>query len=233
MNPDSTTRASGQSSSSMPVPTKTQDKTALISPSRPSSNRSEIASTSDVCREITRPEVYDSWKDTGSRSTCANSRRRSSSTTAWPKRPVSVTNVLVAAACTRTAPAKTAAIRSSGTGSPDLTSGGMPLSIAMPISHGPASEVSEEMMMAAAVSATVLRCGRSRSPSSRRLRFRSSASIGADSSSAVSAATPRQDRGSRSRRSWSCLPRCLLPPPSRAASRPESPGPAPSRPVPF
>ena len=57
MKPDSTTRASGQSSSSMPVPTRTQVSTAVISPSRPSSNSAEIASTSDVCREITRPEV--------------------------------------------------------------------------------------------------------------------------------------------------------------------------------
>jgi hypothetical protein len=41
----------------MPVPTRTRVSAAEISESRPSSNSDEIASTSDVCREITRPEV--------------------------------------------------------------------------------------------------------------------------------------------------------------------------------
>ena len=41
----------------MPVPTRSSVSTAVISPSRPSSNSAEIASTSEVCREITRPEV--------------------------------------------------------------------------------------------------------------------------------------------------------------------------------
>ena len=57
MKPDSTTRPSRQSSSSMPVPTSSSVSTAVISPSRPSSNSAEIASTSEVCREITRPDV--------------------------------------------------------------------------------------------------------------------------------------------------------------------------------
>ncbi len=65
-NPASTTRASGQSSSSMPTPTSSSEKTAETSESRPSSNRSEIESMSEVCLEMTRPEVYRSWKATGS-----------------------------------------------------------------------------------------------------------------------------------------------------------------------
>jgi hypothetical protein len=55
--PDSTTRPSRQSSSSMPVPTSSSVSAAVMSPSSPSSNSAEIASTSDVCREITRPDV--------------------------------------------------------------------------------------------------------------------------------------------------------------------------------
>ena len=57
MKPASTTKPSCQSSSSIPVPTSSSVSTAAISESSPSSNRSEIASTSEVCREITRPEV--------------------------------------------------------------------------------------------------------------------------------------------------------------------------------
>ena len=57
MKPASTTRPSRQSSKSMPVPTSSRVKTAVISESSPSSNRSEIASMSEVCLEMTRPEV--------------------------------------------------------------------------------------------------------------------------------------------------------------------------------
>ena len=57
MKPPSTTRPSCQSSKSMPVPTSSRVKIAAISESRPSSNRSEIDSMSEVCREMTRPEV--------------------------------------------------------------------------------------------------------------------------------------------------------------------------------
>ena len=55
--PASTTRPSFQSSSSMPVPTSSRVKMAAISESSPSSNRSEMDSTSEVCLEMTRPEV--------------------------------------------------------------------------------------------------------------------------------------------------------------------------------
>ncbi len=41
----------------MPVPTRSSVSTAVMSPSSPSSNSAEIASTSEVCREITRPDV--------------------------------------------------------------------------------------------------------------------------------------------------------------------------------
>ena len=41
----------------MPVPTSSRVKMAAISESSPSSNRSEIASMSEVCLEMTRPEV--------------------------------------------------------------------------------------------------------------------------------------------------------------------------------
>ena len=45
---------------------------------------------------------------------CQNSRRRSSSTTDWPTRPVIVTNIRVATTWISTVTANTAAIRSSG-----------------------------------------------------------------------------------------------------------------------
>ncbi len=57
MKPASTTRPSCQSRSSMPVPTSSRAKMAAISESSPSSNRSEIDSMSEVCLEMTRPEV--------------------------------------------------------------------------------------------------------------------------------------------------------------------------------
>ena len=59
-----------------------------------------------------------------------------------------MTNIRVVTACTATVAAKSAAISSSGPESPDFSSGGMPLSIAMPTSHGPASAASEETMIA-------------------------------------------------------------------------------------
>ena len=55
--PTSTTRPSCQSRSSMLVPTSNRVKMAAMSESRPSSNRSDIESMSEVCREMTRPEV--------------------------------------------------------------------------------------------------------------------------------------------------------------------------------
>ena len=57
MKPTSTTRPSCQSSSIIPVPTRSRVKIAAMSESSPSSNRSEIESMSEVCREMTRPEV--------------------------------------------------------------------------------------------------------------------------------------------------------------------------------
>jgi hypothetical protein len=45
--------------SRMPVPISVS--IAVMSPSKPVSSNSLIASTSDVWREITRPEVYESW----------------------------------------------------------------------------------------------------------------------------------------------------------------------------
>ncbi len=57
MKPTITASASGQSSSSIPVPTKIIENAALTSESRPSSKSSEIESMSETWREITRPEV--------------------------------------------------------------------------------------------------------------------------------------------------------------------------------
>ena len=65
----------------------------------------------------------------------------------------------------------------------------------MPISHGPASAASDETMIAVAVKPTARRCGRSRSDSSTRLRRRSSAASGAETSSTCSLPIPRQDGG--------------------------------------
>jgi hypothetical protein len=41
----------------MPAPNGVSDSTAETSESRPSSNSAEMASMSEVCLEITRPEV--------------------------------------------------------------------------------------------------------------------------------------------------------------------------------
>ena len=83
-----TTSASCQSSSSIPPPTSSSEARAETRLARPSSNRSEIESMSETWREMTRPEVYCSWNEIGSRWKCANSRRRSSSTTRPPSRPM-------------------------------------------------------------------------------------------------------------------------------------------------
>ena len=90
----------------MPTPTSSSENTADTSESRPSSNRSAIESTSDTCREITRPEVYRSWKATGSRWKWANIRVRSSSTTVPPSRPIAAMKLRVATAWISTATAK-------------------------------------------------------------------------------------------------------------------------------
>ncbi len=106
-----------------------------------------------------------------------------------------MTNAWDANACTMTVTANASAIHSSGPAFP-FSIGGSPLSIAMPISHGPASAHSEDTTISAAVTVTPRRCGRSRLASSTRLRRRSSAASGADTSSACSAAMPRHDLAS-------------------------------------
>ena len=88
MNPVKITSASCQSSSSIPVPTSSMVNSAETRLSRPSANRSAMESMSETWREMTRPEVYFSWKATGSRWKCANRRQRSSSTTLPPSRPM-------------------------------------------------------------------------------------------------------------------------------------------------
>ena len=54
---------------------------AVTSPSNPVSSISSIASMSEVWREMTRPEVYSSWKAGLSRWKCAKTRRRTSNST--------------------------------------------------------------------------------------------------------------------------------------------------------
>ena len=103
-----------------------------------------------------------------------------------------VTNRRVVTACTPTATANAAAIPSSGAASRACSSGGRPLSMAMPTSHGPASAARLSTTISEMVAMTARRYGRSRSPSSRLLRSRSSAASPALTSSAFSAATPRQ-----------------------------------------
>ncbi len=49
----------------------------------PSSSSSRIASRSLVCREMMRPDVYDSWNSSESFCVCRNTRVRRSSSTAW------------------------------------------------------------------------------------------------------------------------------------------------------
>lgn len=50
---------------------------------RPSSMSSRMASRSLVCREMIRPEVYDSWNSSESFWVCRNTRVRRSMSTAW------------------------------------------------------------------------------------------------------------------------------------------------------
>ena len=65
-----------------------------ISPSKPVSSSSLIASTSDVCLEMTRPDVYSSWNSGDSFWKCANTRRRRVRSTSCPIRPASIRNVM-------------------------------------------------------------------------------------------------------------------------------------------
>ena len=64
------------------TPIVTTLNSAVSSPSRPSSRSSANDSTSLVSRLIVFPDVYRSWKDSGSRWTCVNTRRRRVSRTA-------------------------------------------------------------------------------------------------------------------------------------------------------
>ncbi|SCD87539.1 hypothetical protein GA0115246_107343 [Streptomyces sp. SolWspMP-sol7th] len=59
----------------------------LISSWRPSSSSSRSDSTSVVEREMSRPEVYRSWKSTLSTCACRKIRPRRSSSTSWLTRP--------------------------------------------------------------------------------------------------------------------------------------------------
>ena len=67
-------------------------KNATSRPSRPASSSSLSVSTSEVSREITRPEVNRSWKDTDSACAWSNPRRRRSNRMAWPMTPLRITN---------------------------------------------------------------------------------------------------------------------------------------------
>ena len=104
-----------------------------------------------------------------------------------------VTNMRVVTAWTPTATANAIAMTSSGVASPPCSSGGSPLSMAMPTSHGPVSAARLSTTISEIVVTTARRYGRSRSPSSRLLRSRSSAASPALTSSAFSVATPRHE----------------------------------------
>ena len=56
----------------------------------PPSTSSPIESMSLVSREITRPDVYRSWKPTDSRWKCRYTRLRRSNRIAWPTFPDNV-----------------------------------------------------------------------------------------------------------------------------------------------
>ncbi len=60
---------------------------AVTRPSNPVSSISSMTSTSEVSREITRPEVYLSWNDGLSRWKWSKTRRRRPSRMVWPSRP--------------------------------------------------------------------------------------------------------------------------------------------------
>ena len=77
------------------------------------------------------------------------------------------------------------------------------LSTAMPTSQGPARAARLAATIMSVIQVTFLRCGRSRLPSSARLRRRSSSETPLGSSSISSAAMPRQDCGCVA--GWGCL----------------------------
>ena len=64
MNEASAISASGRSRNSSSTLIAAMLSTAVISPSKPESSSSVRVSTSDVSREITRPDVNRSWKET-------------------------------------------------------------------------------------------------------------------------------------------------------------------------
>ncbi len=100
-NDASTAIASLRSSSSIAMPMPTISRTDVTRVTTPPVNICSIASMSEVCREITRPDVYRSWNDMLSRWKCMKTRRRRSSSTSCPTRPVRSRNPLNVVAPTR------------------------------------------------------------------------------------------------------------------------------------
>ena len=150
-----------------------------------------MESMSETWREMTRPEVYFSWKATGSRWKCANRRQRSSSTTLPPSRPMPLMKARVVTAWTATATANAPTVTASGTMSWLRVSAGI-WSTPRPTSHGPARMATLARTMRTRMATTWTRCGPSRSRSSRRERWRRNEDRPGETSSASSAAMPRQ-----------------------------------------
>ena len=88
-----------------------------------------MASMSEVSREMTRPEVYFSWKLSDSRWKWSNTRRRSSSRMSWPIRPDMVRNACRVSAWVTAAARMTPTTVSRVPGPVPRSIGGMPSSM--------------------------------------------------------------------------------------------------------
>ncbi len=152
-----------------------------------------MASTSEVWREITRPDVYRSWNERLSPWKWVNTRRRMSSSTSWPTRPESSRKPLNDSAPIVATTKKMATMIASGRTLPlpPSSSGGMPLSIPSMTSRGAASTHAVLTAMSADASARRRRCGRINDAMSARLRVRNRPARPGLGSSTSSAATPR------------------------------------------
>ena len=87
---NATSRISPERQSRMKIETAVKSMNIMpeTSEDTPWSSSSRSDSRSEVCREITRPEVYFSWNSRLSRWVCRNTHTRKSSSMAWLTRAV-------------------------------------------------------------------------------------------------------------------------------------------------
>lgn len=173
----SSTRNDGGSSSRMDAAVNDMNISPDTSEDTPWSSSSRSASRSEVCREITRPDVYRSWNPRLSRCVCRNTRSRRLSSMAWLARAVSHVYAPrrppeMRAAATYAPPTGT---RTGQTDSPARTASttrGSSASIAQAMISGPAARAALDTSTKTTVSSNVPRTGRASSPSRRKDRRR-------------------------------------------------------------